>query len=129
MRDAKRNCQRERGMIRIMASVSGEVSGSRQASLKSNDEIQEFESLTEAQQVASDLNETMKGPAGVTISVAYELHRQLIRIAYQSSGEPESRGIMLRNRASLMMKSSCRCRRYTRAASSDSAATQCISAT
>jgi hypothetical protein len=67
MRDAKRNCQRERGMIRIMASVSGGVTGSRQSRRKSNDEIREFESLTEAQQVASELNETMKGPAGVTI--------------------------------------------------------------
>jgi hypothetical protein len=67
MRDAKRNCQRERGMIRIMASVGGRVTGSRQSWLKSNDENREFGSLTEAQQVASDLNETMKGPADVTI--------------------------------------------------------------
>ena len=54
-------------MIRIMASVSGGFPGSRQSRLKSNDEIREFESLTEAQQVASELNEPMKGPAGVTI--------------------------------------------------------------
>ena len=46
---------------------------------------------------------------------------------YQSSGEPESRGITPRNRASLIMKSSCRRRRYRSAASSDSAATQCTS--
>jgi hypothetical protein len=52
MRDAQRNSQRERRMIRIMASVSGGVTGSRQSWLKSNGEIREFESLTEAKQVA-----------------------------------------------------------------------------
>jgi hypothetical protein len=54
-------------MIRIMASVSGGVTGSRQSWLKSNGEIREFDSLTEAKQVAAELNATMKGPAGVTI--------------------------------------------------------------
>ena len=44
----------------------------------------------------------------------------------QSRGEPESRGIMPRKRASVIMKSSCRFLRYRRAASSDSAATQCM---
>ena len=48
---------------------------------------------------------------------------------YQSRGEPESRGIIPRNRASVIVKSSCRFRRYARAASSDSAATQSISGT
>jgi hypothetical protein len=67
MRDTQRNSQRERGMIRILASVSGGVTGSRQSWLKSNSEIREFESLTEAQQVTAELNATMKGPAGVTI--------------------------------------------------------------
>src|ERR1017187_9577756 len=38
----------------------------------------------------------------------------------QSRGEPESRGIMPTNRASVIVKSSCRFRRYARAASSDS---------
>jgi hypothetical protein len=50
-----------------------------------------------------------------------------LRSRYQSSGEPESRGIIPRNRASVIRKSSCRRRRYRSAASSDSAATQCIS--
>jgi hypothetical protein len=45
----------------------------------------------------------------------------------QSSGEPESRGIMSRKRASMMTKSSHRWRMYRRAASSDSAATHCTS--
>jgi len=67
MRDAQRNGQRERRMIRIRASVSGGVTGSRQSWLKSNGEIREFESLTEAKQVAAELTATMKGPAGVTI--------------------------------------------------------------
>jgi hypothetical protein len=43
------------------------VTGSRQSWLKSNGEIREFDSLTEAKQVAAELNATMKGPAGVTI--------------------------------------------------------------
>ena len=67
MRDAQRNSQRERRMIRIMASVSGGVTGSGQSWLTSNGEIREFESITEAKQVAAELNATMKGPAGVTI--------------------------------------------------------------
>jgi hypothetical protein len=54
-------------MIRIMASVSGGVTGSRQSWLKSNGEIREFETLTEARQSAAELNATMKGPAGVTL--------------------------------------------------------------
>ena len=40
-----------------------------------------------------------------------------LRSRYQSRGEPESRGIMPRNRASVIMKSSCCRRRYSRAAS------------
>ncbi len=46
-------------MIRIMASVSG--GGARQSWLKFNGEIREFESLTEAKQVAAELNARMKG--------------------------------------------------------------------
>ena len=42
----------------------------------------------------------------------------------QSRGDPESRGIMPRNRASITVKSPWRCRMYRRAASSDSAAIQ-----
>jgi hypothetical protein len=54
-------------MIRILASVSGGVTGSRQSWLKSKGEIREFESLAEAQRIAAELSATMKGPAGVTI--------------------------------------------------------------
>jgi hypothetical protein len=67
MRDAQGNSKRERSMTRILASVSGGVTGSRQSWVKSNGEIREFDTLAEAKRVAAELNATMKGPAGVSI--------------------------------------------------------------
>jgi hypothetical protein len=64
LRDARRTGQRKRSMIRILASVSGGVTGSRQSWLKSNGEIRDFESLTEAQQVAAELNARRKARTG-----------------------------------------------------------------
>ncbi len=62
---------------RIMASVSGGVTGSRSAWLKSNGVIREFESLEDAQKVARELQATTKGRPGVVFHYEAMEHEEL----------------------------------------------------